>query len=141
MKAKKILILLAILPLLTHCSTSQKTVEPEATAQTSARPDRARDMGAQREAQQEALIKKLNLTAQQEVSYRATIKKYDEETKAFMEKNRADRQAMISTMNTIQKNKDEAIEAILTPEQFQVYLAELDQQPGRQRGLRPSLEF
>ncbi len=141
MKALKILLLITLLTGLYNCASTKKNPAAAVTAQGPSKPNRTMDLSTRMEAQQEALIEKLNLTAKQEPLFRNLSQKYGQEIKALREQNRGDRQAMMTGIKAIQAKKNEAIQALLTPEQFQVYLTEVEQQRAQQRGPRPSSGF
>lgn len=78
-----------------------------------------------RRAQRDALVDKLNLSEEQTTQFNAINQNYREKTRALRQDNGGDRSAMGKQMRELRQAQREEIRAILTPEQVEIYDAEL----------------
>ncbi len=84
------------------------------------------DRVEQRQERRDALVAKLNLSAEQTTQFDAINQNYREQMRELRQSNGTDRKAVGQQMRTLRDAQREEVRAILTPEQVEIYNAELD---------------
>lgn len=143
MKSFKFLFLISMIAFFSSCNSIKSTAQTSETSTTKQKQRRGDgDREAKMAEQQQALITKLNLSEKQEASFISISEKYQAQAKSFMDDNRGgDREAMMEGMKTIETMKNGEMKTILTDEQYDLYMQEMEAQkanrPGGQRGGGP----
>lgn len=96
----------------------------EAPPQMRAQPKAER--AQQAKAQRDALVAKLDLSAEQATQFDAINQNYREQMRELRQNNSTDRRAVGQQMRALRDAQQEEIRGILTPKQVEIYDAELE---------------
>ena len=129
MKFTNYLLLFTITLVFYNCSSTKST------NQSSVPTPQSSNGAAQIEERMNTLSAKLNLTDEQETQLRNINEKYFNEMQSLRNSG-GDRQSKIQSMRSIQERKNKDVQIILTDNQYQIYLDEMEKQRAQMRGRR-----